>query len=99
MLDALKIYGGVTCDSIIVNLCTRWSKWSASRICLITPPWKQLPTILCGKLDGPQNRCERYGEEKNLLPLPGIELRIKFEQAVHRVLLVLSRWSNRNPLS
>jgi hypothetical protein len=31
------------------------------------------PFPLCRTLDGPQSRCIRYGEEKNFLPLLGIE--------------------------
>jgi hypothetical protein len=32
-------------------------------------------SILCRRLFGPYSRSEIYGEKKNLLPLPGIELR------------------------
>jgi hypothetical protein len=60
--------------SIILNLGTRW-RWSAS------PP-SALPRRTCHRctldrrLGGPQSRSGRCGMKKNLLPLPGIELRL-----------------------
>jgi hypothetical protein len=37
------------------------------------PPGKSPQCPLDGSVDGPQSRSGRYGEEKNHLPLPGIE--------------------------
>jgi hypothetical protein len=39
-------------------------------------PWKNTPRYsLYRRLGGAQSRSRRYGEDKNLLPMPGIETR------------------------
>jgi hypothetical protein len=52
----------------IINLALDGGEWSASRLCRINPP-PSAPCTNCGH----QTRSGRYGEEKNLFPLPGIE--------------------------
>jgi hypothetical protein len=52
-------------------------KWryssTASHLCRFTPGQSTPNTLYVGRLGGPQRRSRRYGEEKNLLHLPGIE--------------------------
>jgi hypothetical protein len=45
------------------------------------PPGKQPPVLIYRRLGGPQSRCGRYGEEKNLLPPPGIVPRLLGREA------------------
>ena len=40
------------------------------------PPGKELPYLFNSRLGGPQRLSGRFGEKKNLLPLPGFEPRI-----------------------
>jgi hypothetical protein len=43
--------------------------------------------LLYMMLGGSQGRSERYGDEKNVLPLPGIELRM-LSRSVHRLVTI-----------
>jgi hypothetical protein len=51
-------------------------EWSASRPCRLTPGGNSPQYPLDRRLGGPQSRSGCYKEEKNILPLLGIELRI-----------------------
>ena len=58
---------------LILNLGTTW-RWSTSSPCRLTP--RKEPRYPPKKwLGGPQSRSGRCGEQKNILPLPGLEPR------------------------
>jgi hypothetical protein len=60
---------------LILNLCTRW-RWVVSFTPRTLYLWgKSLRYPLSRRQDGPQRRSGRFGEEKNLLFLLGIEVR------------------------
>jgi hypothetical protein len=46
-------------------------QWSASHLCHITPT-DGAPGALDRRPGGPQSQSERFGEKKNLLPLPEV---------------------------
>jgi hypothetical protein len=50
-------------------------EWSSSRSYRFAHR-ETVPVPTDMRLGGPRSRCGRYGEEKNLLPLPGIEPRL-----------------------
>ena len=53
--------------SVLLNLSTRWDKWSFTHIGRFTS-WGRSPrNPLNRRLGGPQSQSERYGEEENLL--------------------------------
>jgi hypothetical protein len=69
----MKTYGGCRCSFTILNLDTIWK-----RVVSFTPQPLYLrqksPRYLSDRrLSGPQSRFGRYGEDINILPLPGIE--------------------------
>jgi hypothetical protein len=49
------------------------------------PPGKQPPYPLYKRLGGPQSLFRHYGEEKNLLPLPGMKPRFLGRSAISLV--------------
>jgi hypothetical protein len=60
-------------SSYILNLGTRW-RWVARFVLLLLHfLGKSSRHLLDRRLGGPQSQSERYGEDKNLLPLSGIE--------------------------
>jgi hypothetical protein len=69
--------------SIILYLYTRW-KWMVSFTPRPLYPWKKSPLYpLDRRLGGPQSRSGRCGAERNVLPLPGIELCRYTDWAIH----------------
>jgi hypothetical protein len=60
-------------DPRILNLCSRWRKVVSFTPRPLYSQWKSYRYPLGRRLGGPQNRFERDGEEKNSLPLPGIQ--------------------------
>ena len=60
---------------LILNLCTRWGKWSGSRLGLSTPE-KSLATQLNSRIFGLHVWSVFVREEKNPFLLMGIELRL-----------------------
>ena len=65
---------GVSRAPLLFDVGTRW-KWIVSFTPRpLYPRWKSPRHRLSRRLGGPQSRCERFGEEKNVLPLLGIEL-------------------------
>jgi hypothetical protein len=63
-------------NSTILDLNTRW-RWMVSFTLLPLYPWKYGPPYLLDRrLCGLQGRSGLYGEEKSLLSLPAIELRL-----------------------
>jgi hypothetical protein len=64
--------GGITPPFLTWALCG--GEWSASRPCCCIPGETTPPRTQCiGGSSGPKSRPGRYGEYKNILPLPGIE--------------------------
>jgi hypothetical protein len=68
----MKAYEGGSIAPLIFELCTTWRCKISFTSCPFSPgkerryPWYR-------RQGGPQSRAERGKEEKNLLPLPGIE--------------------------
>jgi hypothetical protein len=72
-VKACRKSGGITPP--ILNLGTRW-RWVVSFIPFLLQPWGQNTWCpLNGRLSLPQSHSECFGEEINLLPLPGIKPR------------------------
>jgi hypothetical protein len=67
-------YGGVKIYlHVFLTSALDGGEWSASRPGRFTPGGKSLRYPLERRLDGPQSWSERYGDERNLLTLPGIK--------------------------
>ena len=54
---------------LLLNLSTRWDKWSIAHIGRFSPRGKSPRYTLNRRLGGPQSRSQRYGEEENFLPV------------------------------
>lgn len=90
----MKIYG-LEGGVLILNRGSRWR--SAVSITLQPPyPRKRNPIPLCGMLGGHQSRSGRFGEEKNIFPLPGLEpwtvQPLVWSLYTLRILITYGRW-------
>jgi hypothetical protein len=73
---AMKAYGSGGIAPPFLTSALDGGEWLASRPCPFTPQY-----ILDRRLGGPESRSGRYGEEKNLLFVPGIEIQFLGHQA------------------
>jgi hypothetical protein len=80
--------GWWTYSSAVLNLGIRW-RLSASCPGCFTPAERTAGTH-CRRLCGPHTLSKRYGEEIQLLPLPGIELPFSVVQSIAKFLYRLS---------
>jgi hypothetical protein len=94
-MKACRGSGGVA--PVILSFNTSLTSWP------LYPVGRRYRYPLNRRLDGPQNLCGRFGEEKNLLPLPGFETRTPARSLSHQFdyalparysLRILRRWAN-----
>lgn len=78
-----------------LNLGNRYSGWPASGPGRCTPE-KRVPSTYSVGLDGPKSRSKRFREDKNLLPLPGIEPRCcgRWARSLIPIPTIQSHWNS-----
>ena len=76
----MKAYrGSWRAAALILNLDIRW-KWVVAIMLRPFYPWEAPQYLLNRRLAGPDSWSKHFGEEKYLLLLPGIKVKIKYRQ-------------------
>jgi len=72
-VNVTKTYGGWGSDPLIFNIDTRRGEWSTSRPRMLYH-WRSSVTPYEQRQGGTPSLSVRHGEQKNMLPLPGIKI-------------------------